>query len=85
MDSRLGQINLIRWQGGVRVRRRGVRPVMVVLFLMAVAGAIVFGFQAAGRLDLAAPAELLPALMVGPWLLWATVSMLRGAMTWLAG
>lgn len=85
MDSKLGQINLIRWQGGARIRKRGVRPIMIVLFLMAVAGALALVLQLTGRLTLGTGAELAPALLMTPWMLWAIFATLRGTLSWLAG
>jgi hypothetical protein len=86
MDHRLGQIDLIAWQGRRQIRR--TRPVggwTVLLFFVALAGLSGAGAQAMGWISLPPVLAGAPAALV---LLAAgiqVVALLRGVAAWIAG
>lgn len=83
MDSRLGRIDLIRWQSRGRVRRRsGVRPSTLILALIAIVGALLAWADHAGGLHLGKEAAFAPLLLILPWAAERAFALVRSSLSW---
>jgi len=83
MDSRLGRIDLIRWQSRGRVRRRpGLRLSTVILGLVAALGALLVWADHAGGLHLGKDAQFAPLLLILPWAAERLFALIRSSLSW---
>ncbi|MEO6340219.1 MAG: hypothetical protein ABIO39_09295 [Caulobacteraceae bacterium] len=83
MDSRLGRIDMIRWQARGRVRRRmGPRLSTVILGLIAVVGALLAWAEHAGGLHLGKEAEFAALLLILPWGGERIFALVRSSLSW---
>lgn len=83
MDSRLGRIDLIRWQSRGRVRRRtGVRLSSLILRMIAVVGALLVWAGQAGGLHLSKEVGFAPLLLILPWAAERIFALVRSSLSW---
>jgi len=86
MDSRLGGVDVIRWQAAGRGRRQhGMRPSTVILVCLELIGAGVAWAHLSGRLPLGEGFPLVPLVLILPAACLQGLMILRASFNWLKG